>query len=215
MKTKRCSKCGKTKNTNLFYKTSAGSCEPQCRICRNARQRVTRLLKRKRLGLPLHTLSGTEAAKLLGEGKKYCPRCQTVKSACDFSTMRVRTGIASHCRACCRDMAKERNRRPDVKLAKHNSYKAEKRSRRNRVLMSKFGISIEEYECLHAKQNGVCAICGSREKNKSLAVDHDHTTGAVRALLCGRCNPAIGFLLEDVNYAMKLVEYIRQWTKEK
>jgi hypothetical protein len=49
-------------------------------------------------------------------------------------------------------------------------------------------------------QAGVCAICDLPERAtrngvpKRLAVDHDHATGAVRALLCSRCNLAIGYM---------------------
>lgn len=46
-------------------------------------------------------------------------------------------------------------------------------------------------------QGGVCAICEQPEPKKRLAVDHDHTTGAVRALLCSKCNVALGLMSDD------------------
>ena len=49
----------------------------------------------------------------------------------------------------------------------------------------------EEYERLLAAQGGGCAICGSTPKTRRLHVDRDHKTGAVRGLLCFRCNRAI------------------------
>jgi Recombination endonuclease VII len=42
-----------------------------------------------------------------------------------------------------------------------------------------------------AEQGGGCAICGAEPKTKRLHVDHDHKTGAVRGLLCFRCNRLI------------------------
>src|SRR5438094_9480440 len=56
-------------------------------------------------------------------------------------------------------------------------------------LKRKFGISLEQYEEMLAKQGGVCAICGAPPpEGTSLHVDHDHETGEVRGLLCFPCN---------------------------
>lgn len=51
-----------------------------------------------------------------------------------------------------------------------------------------FGIDGDDYGSLLKLQGGRCAICRARPKKKRLAVDHDHKTGAVRGLLCSRCN---------------------------
>lgn len=75
------------------------------------------------------------------------------------------------------------------------------------MLRRKYGITLEQYNELLARQGGVCAICGG-EDQKRLAVDHDHKTGKVRGLLCARCNPAIGFLLDKVETAHKLILYL-------
>lgn len=40
-------------------------------------------------------------------------------------------------------------------------------------------------------QGGGCAICGAKPKTRRLHVDHDHASGAVRGLLCHRCNRAL------------------------
>lgn len=50
------------------------------------------------------------------------------------------------------------------------------------------GVTDEQYERLLAAQGGGCAICGATPKTRRLHVDHDHKTGAVRGLLCYRCN---------------------------
>ena len=85
---------------------------------------------------------------------------------------------------------------------------------RNKHLQRLFGITIEEYELILKNQNDVCAICGGVNKNnRTLAVDHNHITGKVRGLLCNRCNPAVGFLLEDILLAEKIISYIKKWEK--
>ena len=44
-----------------------------------------------------------------------------------------------------------------------------------------------------AAQGGVCAICHQpRPEERTLHVDHDHSTGAIRGLLCFTCNNALG-----------------------
>lgn len=57
-----------------------------------------------------------------------------------------------------------------------------------RRLEETYGISAEEYDRLLKLQGGRCAICRNVPRTIRLATDHDHQTGAVRGLLCKRCN---------------------------
>jgi hypothetical protein len=78
-------------------------------------------------------------------------------------------------------------------------------------LKKAYGISFQEYkEMLHA-QNGMCAICGTTDtgKRKAFAVDHCHTCGEIRGLLCGSCNTAIGLLKENLETMQKAIDYVR------
>lgn len=80
-------------------------------------------------------------------------------------------------------------------------------------------ISDEKYAAMLAAQGGLCALCGLPERTKAnngsgdvrrLAVDHDHRSGRVRALLCARCNSAIGHLREDPNLARAVADYLER-----
>lgn len=62
------------------------------------------------------------------------------------------------------------------------------RSRKGKSTRELLGVTDEQYERLLAAQGGGCAICGNPPKTRRLHVDHDHKTGAVRGLLCYRCN---------------------------
>ena len=76
------------------------------------------------------------------------------------------------------------------------------------TIRRKYGMTIEEYDRLFDEQDGVCAICGRTNGNKRLAVDHDHTTGWVRGLLCHSCNVAIGLLGDDIERVAAMLEYL-------
>ena len=73
-----------------------------------------------------------------------------------------------------------------------------------------YGIGVDEYNRMLTEQNHCCKVCGVHEKdlNKALAVDHCHTHGHVRSLLCTNCNTALGLLKEDVNIMKKLIGYV-------
>lgn len=90
---------------------------------------------------------------------------------------------------------------------------------RNKNLRRAYGIGIEEYDAMFAAQNGLCAACGCPETMKHkgtlkrLAVDHDHSTNEVRALLCHNCNRAVGLLSDDAQKAYALAEYLKRFEK--
>lgn len=74
-------------------------------------------------------------------------------------------------------------------------------------LKSKYGITILEYKELRDSQNGKCLIC---RKKKILVVDHDHTTGKVRGLLCHACNTSLGFMEENISSFENAIEYLKE-----
>lgn len=53
----------------------------------------------------------------------------------------------------------------------------------------------------------VCEICGRKQK---LEVDHNHSTGKVRGVLCSRCNGALGQFLDDINMLKKAIAYLEK-----
>ena len=77
-----------------------------------------------------------------------------------------------------------------------------------------YGITMDQYGEMFSKQNGVCAICLSDspgfKNRKYFCVDHNHSTGKIRGLLCYPCNLAIGFLKDNPANAAKLIEYLNE-----
>ena len=69
-----------------------------------------------------------------------------------------------------------------------------------------------EYERKLETQGGKCQICGGiNYKGIALAVDHHHSTGSIRGLLCNRCNTVIGLLEESLELIHKLGEYMKRY----
>jgi hypothetical protein len=72
-----------------------------------------------------------------------------------------------------------------------------------------YGLDRDGYDELLRLQGGKCAICRARPTSKRLAVDHDHKTGAVRGLLCSRCNhDLMGAAWDSHAMAKALLGYI-------
>jgi Autographiviridae endonuclease VII len=74
-----------------------------------------------------------------------------------------------------------------------------------------YGIDQAEFYRMLAAQGGVCAICSGTNKDrkrKLLCVDHCHTTGKVRGLLCSFCNGALGMFKDNPDLARKAADYI-------
>jgi hypothetical protein len=101
------------------------------------------------------------------------------------------------------------------RLAYSRVYRAKTPSQQKaRALRNSFDLSLSEYQRMHEEQNGKCAICNQPEtqmrlgKLKMLSVDHNHTTGKVRSLLCSDCNIAIGKAKEDRNILLSAIQYL-------
>jgi len=111
-----------------------------------------------------------------------------------------------------------KRRRKELYRARIEHYKRRDRdhyyknqARHRELQMAKrYKISVEEYRHMFEKQHNLCAICKKPEstKNKVLSVDHCHKTGKVRALLCGKCNKALGFFEDNLYVLSKVKEYI-------
>lgn len=107
-------------------------------------------------------------------------------------------------------------RNPDViHLRSLNRVKQDPTTYRRWFLRFKYGLTIDEYDAMAVAQDGRCAICHRVETKRNngrtqpLSVDHDHETGAVRGLLCSRCNSMLAFF-EDLELHAAATEYLRR-----
>jgi hypothetical protein len=160
---------------------------------------------------------------------KHCHVCGKRKPLSDFYRAQgMRDGHRNDCKAC--NLAAKARRhaadpRPNIERARRwqrenpERVKASRRRRRQDPevkqreraghLRRKFGITTEQYDAMLAAQQGGCAICGRTPRaGSSLHVDHDHATGAVRALLCFSCNAAIGHLRDEAERVERVLRYL-------
>ena len=100
-------------------------------------------------------------------------------------------------------------------------YKMSKEQSRHYGYQRYYNISAEDYVRMFAKQDGKCAICHqpetSLDKNgnvKILAVDHCHTTGKVRELLCYSCNSMLGQARDNIDVLSSGIEYLKKHTTD-
>lgn len=73
-----------------------------------------------------------------------------------------------------------------------------------------YGIPSEQYEAMLVSQNAKCAICGVdfAEFTNRPAIDHNHETGMVRALLCAPCNFKVGVVEGEAPWRDSVLRYL-------
>jgi hypothetical protein len=74
-----------------------------------------------------------------------------------------------------------------------------------------YGLSKEQYDLMLSEQNHSCYICGIKDidcPKSVLHVDHDHSTGKIRGLLCHHCNTGLGHFKDNVELLQKAIEYL-------
>lgn len=121
---------------------------------------------------------------------RTCTKCGEAKPATEFWSRpdRPRTNLRSWCIECASTW------------------------HRNHKLLTKYGLTLEDFEAMLERQGGGCAICEAPptgEGNRGrLHVDHDHATGRVRGLLCHRCNWGIGHFGDSAEVMQKAYRYL-------
>lgn len=82
--------------------------------------------------------------------------------------------------------------------------------RKKTILKNVYGISLDDYNDMFKKQDGKCFGCymSHSELKRGLLVDHNHSTGKVRGLLCDNCNKALGCVKDNVSILGNLITYL-------
>ncbi len=111
------------------------------------------------------------------------------------------------CRIC-------RTKKSRDEMASRNTCKpceiAGPRRKRDAFYRQTYGVSLDEVEKMETAQGGRCAICKKEPTGRRLGVDHNHQTGAVRALLCRACNVGIGYFADSPTLLREAAAYIEK-----
>lgn len=147
---------------------------------------------------------------------KKCTKCFLIKSTNEFhKSNKVKSGVRSNCKLCrsseknSRDYRKEYDRNKDHILIYQKQYRGrfDKYTFNRKKTLAKYGLSEETYSNLLSKQEGKCAIC-KESWNRKLFIDHCHSSGNIRGLLCRKCNSGIGFLKDSPIIVKSALEYL-------
>lgn len=126
---------------------------------------------------------------------KACSKCSEQKPLDQYHrSAKASDGRASWCKPCTNAAT-----RPGRKRV----YSAE--NKRKWQLQTRYNLTPEAVEELRVKQAGSCALCPS--PLDKFHVDHDHNTGAVRGLLCHRCNIRLGGW-DDIKWRERALSYL-------
>jgi hypothetical protein len=136
-----------------------------------------------------------------------CSSCKEEKDESLFPLATGKTrGYAWVCKAC--------------KKSKHQAKKASMSSedwfliQRRYWLKTEYGLSLEDYNSKVKEQDHKCAICKCDETEAFkglLFVDHCHTTGKVRGLLCHHCNTALGKFKDSKEILSSALDYVEKY----
>lgn len=78
--------------------------------------------------------------------------------------------------------------------------------------LKRYGLTHAQLLELLAAQGYACRICLGQISEDTLHVDHDHDSGAIRGLLCPKCNAALGFLADSIECLHRALAYLEQRT---
>ena len=135
---------------------------------------------------------------------KACSKCGKIKPLSDYSFKRPKNrkpGLQPRCKSC----AKEDTR--DWKIRNQDTA-------RDRYLQRQYGITEQEYNAILLSQNNRCCLCGIEFNSgkfgpDSPVVDHCHTHGHVRGILCNECNRGLGYFHDNIQALENAATYLR------
>lgn len=197
---KVCSECKLTKPLEEFYKdrNKRDGLNVYCKPCARARAKRFKM-RPPRIPAP--------------EGMKRCVICKTTKLLDEFhNSKQTFDGKDDRCKQCAYELHKAWRAKNLEKAADNGRrWRAENPERaRDHDRKKAHGVPLGWYNATLALQEGKCAICNSPEAGGrgDFHVDHCHSSGAIRGLLCHHCNLMIGNAKDNVETLNSAIAYL-------
>ena len=135
---------------------------------------------------------------------KCCTKCNKTKDETEFCKQKSRKdGLNPWCKKCKSKEASDYRKNPKGRLTLYTK-------RISRL----YNLTIEELRDLLDKQYGCCDICKESllfpHSERQYHIDHDHTTGNVRSLLCRNCNIMLGHSFDNTDILLSAADYLRK-----
>lgn len=156
---------------------------------------------------------------------KKCSTCkQELPFDCFYKIANGKDGLRPRCKECSAKIEREKYganadfrwsklSKQAQKLREDPEFLAKHRMRTRRWhLKTAYGLTLDEFDKMLESQGGGCAICGKKPEagkpKTRMVVDHCHTTGKVRGILCDLCNTAIGKFQDSKELLLKAAKYL-------
>jgi hypothetical protein len=138
---------------------------------------------------------------------KRCTRCKEIKPVSLFRSRGGRLAhlLTSHCKECLRQNSilwAQKNPHICKEYNKRNTWSLKKRCARRGITPELLMLFLEE-------QDGKCPLCAVAIGIMGSAIDHNHSTGEFRGLLCSQCNRALGMFLDSEVILRRAAEYVK------
>lgn len=148
---------------------------------------------------------------------KSCTGCQQTKPKSDFYKDAVKKdGYKNKCKTCqaAREKAWSESHKASVSAYGREYYRKNKEvyilRARVRSLKKNYNLTLGDYAHMLQSQDFVCAACKTNNPGGkgTFVVDHCHTSGAVRGLLCNKCNLVLGTVKDSSAHLHHLAHYL-------
>ncbi|NUP32315.1 MAG: recombinase [Streptomycetaceae bacterium] len=186
---RECPSCGQTKPHSMYHRNGrrADGLAYYCKECVAVRAKEKYRTRKAAAGKTVRV------PEQLPRGVRRCADCRAVKPVEDFSRNRsASSGYHSYCKPC------------------GNARSAESRQRlhggsRHYHLKRRYGLGADEVDAMIKAQFGICPIC---LKPRPEHVDHDHSSGEVRGVLCFNCNSGLGQFKDRPDLLRRAAAYL-------
>lgn len=143
---------------------------------------------------------------------RICKDCSRTPEEVEFGKHpKTIDGLSIICKECNRLRVKKTMSNYSPEKRAEIAARVKSDSYRSTTLLREFGIDINFYNQLLTRQRGACAVCETVFTDDNFPqVDHDHSTGKVRGLLCRTCNMGLGMFKDNINKLEQATNYLKR-----